>query len=93
MEAMDDSDREYQQYESQMGQGESNTNMQLLTVPSSDSPGGTLSVGSSRDSKFLRRYSCNPQGKGTNVHQEGTTSPLLRYNCVYYTLKIKRQII
>jgi len=66
---------------SQVGPSLSSGNMQLLTVPSSTSPAGLCpSPGgsSSRDSKVLRRYSCNPQGKGAHAHQEGSASPLLR---------------
>jgi hypothetical protein len=75
------------QSESQIGQSNSTTNMQLLSVPLTGSPGGLSSgagVGCSSsssgrgDAKGFRRYSCNPQGKGTHTHQEGSTSPLLR---------------
>ncbi|OXA63206.1 uncharacterized protein LOC110863590 [Folsomia candida] len=60
---------EMEQEQSQVGQAESHTNMQLLSVPGSASPGGGSTGGlgtcNVRDSKFMRRYSCNPQGKGT----------------------------
>jgi hypothetical protein len=82
MEAMQTLD-EMEQDESQVGQCEAsissataNTNMTLLSVPGSSSPqapGGSTS----KDSKFLRRYSCNPHGKGhTHAEQGSSSSPM-----------------
>lgn len=57
----------------------SSINMQLLSVPCSAShQGGTSasSTSSSKDAKFMRRYSCNPSAKGSNSHPEaGGSSP------------------